>query len=92
MLVLPAVLPTYYLGLVTTALILAIPATSANLLLGYPGLAYVLGRNGVGKTTLLHSIVSFVKPGMGRILIEDLVHIRSTVRRKLEEVGTTVLE
>jgi branched-chain amino acid transport system ATP-binding protein len=31
----------------------------------------VLGRNGVGKTTLLHSIVSFVKPRAGRILIED---------------------
>ncbi len=40
-LVLPAVLPTYYLGLVTTALILAILAMSANLLLGYLGLASV---------------------------------------------------
>ena len=39
--VLPAVLPTYYLGLVTTALILAILAMSANLLLGYLGLASV---------------------------------------------------
>jgi branched-chain amino acid transport system ATP-binding protein len=27
----------------------------------------VLGRNGVGKTTLVHSIVSFVKPATGRI-------------------------
>ena len=27
----------------------------------------VLGRNGVGKTTLVHSIVSFVKPSEGRI-------------------------
>ncbi|MFH1112444.1 MAG: branched-chain amino acid ABC transporter permease [Pseudomonadota bacterium] len=39
--VLPAVLPHYYLGLVTTALILAILAMSANLLLGYLGLASV---------------------------------------------------
>lgn len=29
----------------------------------------VLGRNGVGKTTLVHSIVSFVKPAGGRILL-----------------------
>jgi branched-chain amino acid transport system ATP-binding protein len=27
----------------------------------------VLGRNGVGKTTLVHSLVSFVKPARGRI-------------------------
>jgi branched-chain amino acid transport system ATP-binding protein len=27
----------------------------------------VLGRNGVGKTTLVHSLVSFVKPASGRI-------------------------
>lgn len=40
-LALPAILPTYYLGLVTTALILAILAMSANLLLGYLGLASV---------------------------------------------------
>jgi branched-chain amino acid transport system permease protein len=40
-LVFPAVLPAYYLGLVTTALILAILAMSANLLLGYLGLASV---------------------------------------------------
>lgn len=30
----------------------------------------VLGRNGVGKTTLVHSIVSFVKPSGGRILFK----------------------
>ncbi len=30
----------------------------------------VLGRNGVGKTTLVHSIVSFVKPSKGRILLD----------------------
>ena len=40
-LVLPVVLSAYYLGLVTTALILAILAMSANLLLGYLGLASV---------------------------------------------------
>ncbi len=39
--ILPAVLSTYYLGLVTTALILAMLAMSANLLLGYLGLASV---------------------------------------------------
>lgn len=39
--VFPVVLPAYYLGLVTTALILAILAMSANLLLGYLGLASV---------------------------------------------------
>lgn len=27
----------------------------------------VLGRNGVGKTTLVHSIVAFAKPATGRI-------------------------
>ena len=31
----------------------------------------VLGRNGVGKTTLLHSVVSFVKPRTGRVLIDN---------------------
>ena len=31
----------------------------------------VLGRNGVGKTTLLHSVVSFVKPRAGRVLIDN---------------------
>jgi branched-chain amino acid transport system ATP-binding protein len=30
----------------------------------------VLGRNGVGKTTLIHSIISFVKPRRGVILLE----------------------
>lgn len=40
-LALPAALSTYYLGLVTTALILAMLAMSANLLLGYLGLASV---------------------------------------------------
>lgn len=30
----------------------------------------VLGRNGVGKTTLVHSIVSFVKPTRGRIRLD----------------------
>jgi branched-chain amino acid transport system ATP-binding protein len=30
----------------------------------------VLGRNGVGKTTLIHSIISFVKPRRGAILFE----------------------
>ncbi|WP_028320682.1 ABC transporter ATP-binding protein [Desulfatiglans anilini] len=30
----------------------------------------VLGRNGVGKTTLIHSIVAFVKPRKGSILLE----------------------
>lgn len=39
--VLPCLLSTYYLGLVTTALILAILAMSANLLIGYLGLASV---------------------------------------------------
>lgn len=38
---LPFVLSTYFLGVVTTALILAILAMSANLLLGYLGLASV---------------------------------------------------
>jgi branched-chain amino acid transport system permease protein len=39
--VLPLILSTYYLGVVTSALILAILAMSANLLLGYVGLASV---------------------------------------------------
>ena len=39
--VLPVILSTYYLGVVTSALILAILAMSANLLLGYVGLASV---------------------------------------------------
>jgi branched-chain amino acid transport system ATP-binding protein len=30
----------------------------------------VLGRNGVGKTTLLHSIISFVKPRQGKIHLD----------------------
>ncbi|MFH1112441.1 MAG: ABC transporter ATP-binding protein [Pseudomonadota bacterium] len=30
----------------------------------------VLGRNGVGKTTLMHSITAFVKPSRGKILVE----------------------
>jgi len=30
----------------------------------------VLGRNGVGKTTLIHSIISFVKPRRGAIFFE----------------------
>jgi branched-chain amino acid transport system ATP-binding protein len=39
----------------------------------------VLGRNGVGKTTLVHSIVSFVKPASGRIRFKgDDITGRST--------------
>lgn len=30
----------------------------------------VLGRNGVGKTTLVHSVISFVRPRRGAILLE----------------------
>jgi branched-chain amino acid transport system ATP-binding protein len=30
----------------------------------------ILGRNGVGKTTLIHSIVNFVKPRQGKICLE----------------------
>jgi branched-chain amino acid transport system ATP-binding protein len=33
-------------------------------------IAAVLGRNGVGKTTLLHSIISFVKPRQGTIRLD----------------------
>ncbi len=33
-------------------------------------IAAVLGRNGVGKTTLLHSIISFVKPREGMIRLD----------------------
>jgi branched-chain amino acid transport system ATP-binding protein len=33
-------------------------------------IAAVLGRNGVGKTTLLHSIISFVKPRQGAIRLD----------------------
>jgi len=33
-------------------------------------IAAVLGRNGVGKTTLLHSIISFVKPRQGTIHLD----------------------
>lgn len=45
----------------------------------------VLGRNGVGKSTLVNSIVGFNPPRQGRILFkgEDITHISSfeTVRR-----------
>lgn len=32
----------------------------------------LLGRNGVGKTTLMHSLVAFVKPAAGRILLDGV--------------------
>jgi branched-chain amino acid transport system ATP-binding protein len=32
----------------------------------------VLGRNGVGKTTLIHSIIKFVKPRRGSILLQGV--------------------
>ena len=32
----------------------------------------ILGRNGVGKTTLIHSIVGFTPPSWGRILFKDI--------------------
>lgn len=37
----------------------------------------ILGRNGVGKTTLLNSVVSFVKPRKGKIIIagEEVTHL-----------------
>ena len=37
----------------------------------------VLGRNGVGKTTLIRSIVGFTPPRRGRILLrgEDITHL-----------------
>jgi branched-chain amino acid transport system ATP-binding protein len=41
-----------------------------SLLVPKGNLIAVLGRNGVGKTTLIHSIVSFVKPRRGMIFFE----------------------
>ncbi len=64
----------------------------------------VLGRNGVGKTTLLNTIMGVLKPTSGRILLdgEDITHAPSYVRARLglgyvpqERVGfprLTVLE
>jgi len=31
----------------------------------------LLGRNGVGKTTLMHSIVGFVRPRVGSVRLAD---------------------
>ncbi len=41
-----------------------------SLTVGQGQVLAVLGRNGVGKTTLVHSIVSFAKPSGGRILFK----------------------
>jgi branched-chain amino acid transport system ATP-binding protein len=56
-----------------------------SLQLGDGRIVGVLGRNGVGKTTLVNSIVGFNPPRRGRILFkgEDITHLSSviTIRR-----------
>jgi branched-chain amino acid transport system ATP-binding protein len=48
-----------------------------SLRVGHGQVVAVLGRNGVGKTTLIRSIVGFTPPRRGRILLrgEDITHL-----------------
>ena len=48
-----------------------------SLRLGRGQVVAVLGRNGVGKTTLIRSIIGFTPPRRGRILLrgEDITHL-----------------
>ncbi|HWM77613.1 MAG TPA: ABC transporter ATP-binding protein [Methylomirabilota bacterium] len=48
-----------------------------SLRLGQGQVVAVLGRNGVGKTTLIRSIIGFTPPRRGRILLrgEDITHL-----------------
>jgi branched-chain amino acid transport system ATP-binding protein len=50
-----------------------------SLRVGHGQVVAVLGRNGVGKTTLIRSIIGFTPPHRGRILLrgEDITHLPS---------------
>jgi branched-chain amino acid transport system ATP-binding protein len=52
--------------------------------------AAILGRNGMGKTTLMHSLIGFIKPRRGKIIYNgiDLTYLESfkIVRRGLSLV------
>ena len=49
----------------------------------------ILGRNGMGKTTLIRSVVGFTPPRQGQILLKgvDITHMPSLQNRK-NELGT----
>ncbi len=50
----------------------------------------VLGRNGVGKTTLMHSIVSFVKPSKGQVLVGD-TDVTGAATHRIMRHGVTLV-
>lgn len=47
----------------------------------------ILGRNGVGKTTLLHTIMDFRKPGSGNVRVRDSVVWALNRQQLAREVG-----
>lgn len=50
----------------------------------------VLGRNGVGKTTLIHSIVSFVRPRKGTVML-DGVDIAGKPTHEIMRLGVALV-
>lgn len=50
----------------------------------------VLGRNGVGKTTLVHSIIGFIPPRDGRVMFKD-VDITRKPTNDIAEMGMGIV-
>ncbi len=47
----------------------------------------ILGKNGVGKSTLLKSLAGGIKPDSGRIMINDIDLYRGNMRRSRAQIG-----
>ena len=61
-----------------------------SLEVGERSLVAILGRNGVGKTTLLHSINGFTPPRKGRIFFKE-VEITHLPAHRIAQLGISLV-
>lgn len=53
-------------------------------------LVALLGRNGMGKTTTIHSIIGFHKPSQGQIMFKD-INISGLAAYKIARLGMAIV-